>query len=142
MLDHPYAPPTTPGDFPSLEDFKKLSLANMLTKMPLICIGDSEFSYKVMMPHIICEDGTTLSVQASALHYSHPRLDRGPYKAVEVGFPSVAPPLAWQKYAENWEYPTGTVYAYIPLELVSFYIASHGGINMDKTFEGFKFKIR
>lgn len=141
MLDHLRDPPTAPEDFPSLEDFKKLSLAAMLEKMPRVRIGDSEFSHKVMMPRIICEDGTTVSIQASALHYAHPRTDYGPYKAVEVGFPSAEPPLAWEKYAEDWGDPTGTVYGYIPLELVSFYIASHGGINADETFKGFKFEL-
>jgi hypothetical protein len=127
-------------DFPSIDEFKKLSLADMLTNMPLIRVKDTNFVYKRMMPRIICNDGTTISVQASAHHYAHPRSNRGPYKAVEVGFPSVAPPLAWEQYAENWESPTHTVYGYVPLELVSFYIASHGGIDADKTFEGFKFK--
>lgn len=141
-LDQLRDPPTAPEDFPSLEDFKKLSLANMLATLPLVRIGDSRFSQKVKMPCIICEDGTTLSVQASALFYAHPRTNRGPYTAVEVGFPSVAPPLAWKEYAEDWENPTGTVYGYVPLELVSFYIASHGGINVDKTFERFEFKLR
>lgn len=135
-------PPTAPEDVPSLDDFKKLSLANMLAKLPLIRIGDSKFSHKVRMPRITCKDGTTVSVQASALHYAHPRTNHGPYKAVEVGFPSVAPPLAWEGYAEDWENPTATVYGYIPLELVSFFIASHGGIDVDKTFEGFEFKLR
>lgn len=142
MLDHLRDPPTAPADFPSLDDFKKLSLAGMLAKMPLIRIEGFKFSHKVMMPLIICEDGTTVSVQASALHYAHPRTNRGPYTAVEAGYPSVEPPLTWEKYAEDWGNPTGTVYAYIPLELVSFYIASHGGINVDKTFEGFKFELR
>lgn len=141
MCDPLNEPPTAPEDFPSLEDFKKLSLANMLAKMPRLRIGNSELSYKLRMPRIICGDGTTVSVQASALHYADPRRDRGPYKAVEVGFPSVAPPLAWEKYAEDWGDPTGTVYGYIPLELVSFYIASHGGINVDETFKGFEFKL-
>jgi len=140
MLDHLHDLPTAPEDFPSLDDFKKLSLADMLAKMPLIRI--TKFSHKVMMPRIICEDGTTISVQASALHYAHPRTNRGPYTAVEVGFPSVKPPLAWEQYAEDWENPTDTVYAYIPLELVSSYIASHGGINVDKTFKWFKFELR
>lgn len=142
MLDYTYDPPTAPEDFPSLDDFKKLSLSDMLTKMPLLRIENSEFSHKVLMPRIVCGDGTTVSVQASEHHYARPRTNRGPYKAVEVGYPSVAPPLAWEQYAEDWENPTGTVYGYVPLELVSFYIASHGGINVDKTFERFEFKLR
>lgn len=142
MLDHMFDQPTAPEDFPSLDEFKKLPLADMLAKMPLIRVGDSKFSHKVMMPRIVCEDGTTVSVQASAFYYAHPRTNRGPYKAVEVGFPSAEPPLAWEQYAEDWGRPTSTVYKYVPLELVSFFIASHGGINVDKTFEGFKFELR
>jgi len=133
---------TRQDDILSLEDFKKLSLADMLTRMPLIHIDGTDLTIKVMMPRIICKDGTTVSVQASEFHYSLPNSNRGPYKAVEVGFPSVAPPLAWERYAENWENPTDTVYRFVPLELVSFYIASHGGIDVDKTFEGFEFKLR
>lgn len=142
MCDCLFDPPTKPEDPPSLDSFKMLSLADMLSKMPSVRIGDSGFHHKVMMPRLICEDGTTLSVQASAAHYCSPQNNSGPYKAVEVGYPSVAPPLAWEQYAEDGGTPTVTAYGYVPLELVSFYIASHGGIDADKTFEGFKFELR
>lgn len=134
-------PPTAFEDFLPLDEFKKLCLADMLTKMPRVRIGNSHFSHKLLMPGIVCKDGTKLSVQASAMHYSHPRNNRGPYKTVEVGYPTAEPPLAWKQYAEDWEDPTVTVYGYVPLELVCFYIAAHGGIDADKTFEGFKFEL-
>ena len=39
-------------------------------------------------PRIFCNDGFSLSVQASRDHYSIPRNNEGPYTHVEVGFPS------------------------------------------------------
>ena len=37
---------------------------------------------------ILCADGFNMSVQASETSYCEPRNDRGPYKEVEIGFPS------------------------------------------------------
>jgi hypothetical protein len=77
--------------------------------------------------HIICADGTTISVQASSTHYCTPREDQTPWSAVECGYPSVIPPDTWMEYAEEWDSPTGTVYGYVPVELVREFIADHGG---------------
>ena len=49
-------------------------------------------------PHVICEDGVRLSVQANAMAYCEPRNDIGPYTSVEVGFPSIRPPIEWEEY--------------------------------------------
>lgn len=78
-------------------------------------------------PRIVCEDGTTLSVQASRFHYCSPRNNIGPWEAVEVGFPSVKPPDSWEKYAEDWTTPCETVYGRVPIELVRAFIDTHGG---------------
>lgn len=106
---------------------------------------------KLVEDAIVCKDGTTLSVQASDGHYCSPRNNRGPWTAVEVGFPSVKPPDSWQQYAEEWtrkqdwfsfvipflgkkiaisryvDNSTGTVYAWIPVQLVRDFIYIHGG---------------
>jgi hypothetical protein len=79
------------------------------------------------MPGIVCADGTRLSVQASRTHYCAPRDNNGMWHAVEVGFPSIAPPVAWAEYAEEWDKPTETVYGYVPVELVREFIEDHGG---------------
>lgn len=126
-----------------IEEFKKLPLAEMLTKMPILAIDEtSGLSFKVKMPKIVCTDGTTLSVQASEYMYCSPRDNKGPYSSVEVGFPSVEPPEIWQQYAEEPDRPTDTVYTYIPIELVSFFIARHGGIDTDRTFAGFAYELK
>ena len=85
------------------------------------------FTLKKSNEHITCEDGAWLSVQANALTYCTPRSDCGPYSHVEVGFPSVRPPNSWMEYCGDWDNPTGTVYAYVPVELVREFIDLHGG---------------
>ncbi len=83
---------------------------------------------------IVCPDGFTLSVQASAYHYSIPRSNEGPYTHAEVGFPSERPepwfayPDGWMQYAEDPEYPTETVYSFVPVDLIWDLIQSHGGL--------------
>lgn len=75
---------------------------------------------------IVCADGFSLSVQATQGAYCSPRENIGPWDEVEVGFPSAKPELIME-YAEQPEIPTGTVYGYVPIELVEQLIALHGG---------------
>lgn len=75
---------------------------------------------------IICNDGTTLSVQVGENLYCIPRNNEGPWTHVEVGFPSVTPPESWAEYADG-SFPSSDVYAYVPVALVEEYIAAHGG---------------
>lgn len=88
---------------------------------------------KPQFRRIVCKDGETLSVQASELHYSTPRQNKGPYSEVEVGYPSVQPPETWKEFCEDWDKPTQTVYGYIPVNLVEEFIQAHGGIDISKT---------
>ena len=85
---------------------------------------------------IVCQDGFGMSVQASVSHYCSPRDDKGPYSAVEVGFPTAYEELL-RAYVEpsfndvgetveetQW---TESVYGYVPVEVVSAVIEKHGG---------------
>tara|TARA_Y100000593_G_scaffold87788_1_gene168896 strand:- start:572 stop:871 length:300 start_codon:yes stop_codon:yes gene_type:complete len=77
---------------------------------------------------ILCADGFSMSVQASSGNYCTPRIsgsDR--YTAVEVGFPSHEEPLLLQ-YADDAANPTDTIYAYVPVQVVTDVIAKHGGM--------------
>lgn len=79
---------------------------------------------------ITCMDGFKLSVIAGGGSYSIPRFtDDGPYVSVEVGFPSARPEPwgVWEEFAERADDPTGTVYGFVPVELVRALIESHGG---------------
>lgn len=78
-------------------------------------------------PRIVCADGFSMSVQASAFHYCDPRDNVGPYDTVEIGSPSEAVE-AFMPYCEDPTTPTGTVYAQVPIEVVLTVINKHGGI--------------
>lgn len=76
---------------------------------------------------VICADGFSISIQASEFHYCIPRTNFGPYEAVELGFPTREEPLI-AEYAEDKTNLTGTVYGYVPVEIVDQMIEDHGGI--------------
>lgn len=76
---------------------------------------------------IECEDGFSLSVQATHGAYCSPRTNIGPWSEVEVGFPS-ATPTEIMSYAETPETPTKTVYGYVPIRMVEALIEAHGGM--------------
>ena len=83
---------------------------------------------KVLNKLVVCEDGFSFSCQASSTNYCDPREDQSPhYTEVEIGFPTGVEPLIME-YCEDPEDPTGTVYGYVPSDLVRHIIDKHGGI--------------
>lgn len=74
-----------------------------------------------------CKDGFRMSVQASQGHYCTPKRNTGPYTEVEVGKPSHYD-LYLNKYAEDPERPTATVYGWVPADTITLCIESHGGM--------------
>lgn len=82
------------------------------------------------MARIVCKSGLSLSVQASNRHYCHPRENVGPYKTVEVGFPSKEIDDLME-YAEDPSRPTDTVYGYVPIQLVEKVIDDNGGVEVE-----------
>ena len=80
-------------------------------------------------PRLYCNDGYSISVQASSFHYCRPQLDGVQnYESVELGFPSKEDELI-NDYAEGDDY-TKTVYVYVPIEVVERLIEKHGGIKI------------
>jgi hypothetical protein len=97
--------------------------------------GDSGYKsgYKSSFPlakRITCVDGFSLSVQATHGAYCSPRENIGPWRQVEVRFPSAEPEFIMHR-AEQPETPTDTVYGYVDIELVEQLIALHGGPDAD-----------
>ena len=83
--------------------------------------------------YVVCADGFTMSVQASENHYCSPRADGAEviYGRVEIVFPSEHEP-EFDEYVEqledatiNW---TGSVYGWVPADIVALVIAKHGGM--------------
>ena len=81
-------------------------------------------------PYLICKDGFAMSVQASDTHYSEPKGLADEYSEVEIGYPSGVEDLIMD-YCEDDENPCGTVYGYVPVELVDRVIEKHGGIDFN-----------
>lgn len=79
-------------------------------------------------PRIVCKDGWSISVQATEYAYCTPRRDNDfHYLDVECGYPSSAEDLL-MPYAEETDYPTNTVYGYVPIQIINGIIEKHGGI--------------
>ena len=86
--------------------------------------GDLNNLRPELVPVVECKDGFSMSVQNSHYHYS------GPY-TVEIGFPSSVEPLI-ESYAENKDELTGTVYGWVPIDVVDEVCEKHGGITGPK----------
>jgi len=82
-------------------------------------------------PHVICNDGFKMSVQAGQSLYSEPRDVADSYEEAEVGFPSTEESLL-TTYAEDEENLCGTVYGYVPCSIIDEVIEKHGGIDESK----------
>lgn len=86
------------------------------------------FEIQANRPRLYCNDGYSISVQASKFHYCSPRLNGlQDYKSVELGYPSAEDELI-NEYAKNALNYTDTVYGYVPIEVVEKLIEKHGGI--------------
>lgn len=110
-----------------------LSVINQSTAHTQVIAQLSAMSRTVshwQFPKIHCVDGFTISMQCSEYHYSTPRNNTGPYTHVELGFPSARPTEEIMEYVEDADDPTGTVYAYVPIELVVDMLVLHGGIKV------------
>lgn len=83
-----------------------------------------------LRPRVECCDGFSISIQASDLHYCTPQTsEKGTkYETVELGFPSDSDDIILS-YAEDEEYPTGTVYPQVPVSLTDKLLEKHGGIS-------------
>jgi len=95
------------------------------------------------LPHIVCTDGFTMSVQVGYSLYSTPKKVAKRYSAVEIGYPSEHESLI-EEYAECYTSEeldidfTNTVYGYVPVKLVDKVLKKHGGIDMTETLRRYR----
>jgi len=88
-------------------------------------------AYKLPVSRTVCEDGTSLSIQASAFHYCIPKTDDcSLYTAYEVGFVEDAnkKTIKLDGASKYLECGDSDIYAYVPTEIVLRFIKKHGGI--------------
>jgi len=93
-------------------------------------IGQTK-KFGVIRPPVVLGDGTTISIQASEVHYSTPRENnRRVYLSWELGFPSREIPEIL-KYMEGLNHdPTDSVYPFVPTRVILELIRSTGGTIM------------
>ena len=87
------------------------------------------------LPHIVCSDGFSMSVQVGYSLYSKPKKVAKRYSEVEIGYPSEHEPLL-EKYVESpFKEPdyTDSLYPYVPVKVVDKVLKKHGGINLIET---------
>ena len=85
-----------------------------------------------VMRRVTCNDGFSVSIQASADHYCHPRMTfEGPYTEVELGYPNCSEELLMPYIEDGCCEPEDAVYPYMPVEVVDKVIKKHGGIVYD-----------
>ena len=91
------------------------------------------------LPHIVCEDGFSMSVQVGYSLYSEPKKIAKRYSKVEIGYPSEPEELIkeWAEFTpfdedEEPDY-TDTVYPYVPVKIVDKVLKKHGGIDIIET---------
>ena len=90
------------------------------------------------LPHIVCTDGFSMSVQVGYSLYCTPKKVAKRYSEVEIGYPSEHEPLI-EEYAECYTFEeldidfTNTVYPYVPVKIVDKVLRKHGGIDLVAT---------
>ena len=118
-----------------INEFIKNNLkVNVLSEDPLM----KHMMTSSRLPHIICADGFSMSVQVGYSLYSTPKKIAKRYSAVEIGYPSEPEELI-KEYAEFAPFDedttdyTDTVYPYVPVSVVDKVLKKHGGINLTQT---------
>ena len=96
------------------------------------------------VPRLHLADGTTLSVQVGVgIYYRSKRNAEGRvvFTHVEVPYLSTDAPPSWETYQKTFKHSLTGIYAFLPIELVHYFIASHGGIDQEKTYGGAKWVL-
>ena len=118
-----------------INEFIKNNLkVKVLNKDPLM----RHMMTSTRLPHIVCTDGFTMSVQVGYSLYSTPKKVAKRYSEVEIGYPSEHEPLI-EEYAECFTFEeldidfTDTIYPYVPVKIVDNVLEKHGGIDLTET---------
>jgi hypothetical protein len=98
---------------------------------PRLCSSGNGIVLQKVRDKIVCNDGFSFSCQASGDHYCSPKeygLPANAYKSWEIGYPS-KPDHAILPYIEDEDRDaTGSVYPYVPTDVVIDLIVKHGGL--------------
>jgi len=111
------------------------ALSNMM-QQAFIIGGKSQTIFPgqkmIVRPHLVCKDGTEISVQASSFHYCSPRNNVGPYSEVEI---ACLEDELFKDCDDEGNCYEWKVYGYVPVDLVKQFIEKHGGFASLKELE-------
>lgn len=87
------------------------------------------FGYKIHNEPLTCEDGFSISVQASSMHYAYPRNDYGPYTKMEMGFPENYTPFD-ERFLSDYMEPSSrgwpsVIFPYTPVGVIRELVNRH-----------------
>lgn len=104
----------------TVKDFFEQTMDSQMT--------ESTYNIRRPRPRVFCKDGFNISIQANRTAYCRPREnDLVDYESVELGYPNKLDDLI-ADYAEVFG-TTGTVFGYVPVNLVNELLEKHGGID-------------
>lgn len=91
-------------------------------------INKNLYRSRFIRPQISFNDDLVMSIQASHFHYSIPREDNlVEYTHWEVGFPTKKEDLLMPYIETSIDDPTGSVYPYVPVEVLVDIANKYGG---------------
>ena len=118
-----------------INEFIKNNLkVKVLNKDPLM----RHMMTSTRLPHIVCTDGFTMSVQVGYSLYSEPKKVAKRYSKVEIGYPSEREPLI-EEYVELGIFDLQSNdekfvdYTDVPVKIVDKVLKKHGGIDITET---------
>ena len=83
----------------------------------------------LIRPRALCGDGFSISIQGGNMFsYCQPRALCRIFESVELGFPNQVEELIMQYIDGPEGNPLGSVYGFVPIEVVDEMVAKHGGI--------------
>ncbi len=80
------------------------SYLNWILNTDVSDYSDNVNKREVVVTSVFCNDGNSISIQASDGHYCQPRENYSGWYKVEVGFPSATPNLKWKEYFDGQWY--------------------------------------
>ena len=115
-----------------LQDTYKIAYSNIITVLH-------------KRPRIICNDGFSASLQASADHYCLPteNLENGNYTKLEMTFLSepeeeLKPYANYYTQEDDFDLKEVISFGYIPIDIIIKIINKHNGINYEETFKNYR----
>lgn len=107
---------------------KELDFQTGISAIQFMNLTSSDDEYRVR-PRARCADGFSISIQGgTSFHYCQPRELCRIFESVELGFPNQVEDSIMRYIDGPENNPLGSVYGFVPIEVVDKLVEKHGGI--------------